>query len=78
MRYTAVNQTTMGAVKTDITTPGAPLPPDVKTQYLPRIKCLDCPGKLYTAGPGQTVENFEVHLKNKAHRQKVQEKRDAR
>ncbi|KAF7366705.1 hypothetical protein MSAN_00928600 [Mycena sanguinolenta] len=28
-----------------------------------RIKCLDCPGKLYTPGPGETLSNYEVHLK---------------
>ncbi|TFK53091.1 SNF5-domain-containing protein [Heliocybe sulcata] len=36
-----------------------------------RIKCLDCPGKLYTPGPGETLSNYEVHLKNRQHRQKV-------
>jgi len=36
-----------------------------------RIKCLDCPGKLYTPGPGETLQNYEVHLKNRLHRQKV-------
>ncbi|KAI0822438.1 hypothetical protein BC628DRAFT_1417718 [Trametes gibbosa] len=36
-----------------------------------RIKCIDCPGKHYTPGPGETLQNFEVHLKNRQHRQKV-------
>ncbi|KAJ3551105.1 hypothetical protein NM688_g4928 [Phlebia brevispora] len=36
-----------------------------------RVKCLDCPGKLYTPGPGETLTNYEVHLKNRQHRQKV-------
>lgn len=36
-----------------------------------RIKCLDCPGKLYTPGPGETLTNYEVHLKNRKHRQTV-------
>ncbi|CUA72931.1 SWI/SNF chromatin-remodeling complex subunit snf5 [Rhizoctonia solani] len=36
-----------------------------------RLKCLDCPGKLYTPGPDQTLTNFEVHLKNRAHRANV-------
>ncbi|TIB61421.1 hypothetical protein E3P78_02759 [Wallemia ichthyophaga] len=36
-----------------------------------RIKCLDCPGKMYTPGPGLNVENFEKHLKNRQHKQKV-------
>ena len=41
-------------------------------KYLPRIKCLDCPGKLYTPGPGESVENFEVHLKIRKHREEVE------
>jgi len=36
------------------------------------VKCLDCPGKLYTPGPEKGVNNFEVHLKNKMHREKVE------
>ncbi|RDB23387.1 SWI/SNF chromatin-remodeling complex subunit snf5 [Hypsizygus marmoreus] len=39
-----------------------------------RIKCLDCPGKLYTPGPGETLGNYEVHLKNRLHRQRVNER----
>jgi len=39
--------------------------------YLPRIRCHDCPGKLYTPGPEMTVGNFEVHLKNRQHRERV-------
>ncbi|CAK5263749.1 unnamed protein product [Mycena citricolor] len=39
-----------------------------------RIKCMDCPGKLYTPGPGETLSNFEVHLKNRLHRQRVAER----
>ncbi|KAG4304076.1 hypothetical protein PORY_002440 [Pneumocystis oryctolagi] len=33
-----------------------------------RIRCNDCPGKLYIPGPALTVENFEIHLKNRNHR----------
>ena len=47
-------------------------PKHAQYKYLPRIRCLDCPGKLYTPGPGTAVENFEVHLKNRAHREKVE------
>ncbi|TBU24698.1 hypothetical protein BD309DRAFT_863774 [Dichomitus squalens] len=36
-----------------------------------RIKCADCPGKHYTPGPGESLQNFEVHLKNRQHRSKV-------
>jgi SWI/SNF-related matrix-associated actin-dependent regulator of chromatin subfamily B protein 1 len=39
-----------------------------------RIKCQDCPGKLYTPGPGETLSNYEVHLKNRTHRQRVNER----
>ncbi|KAF8497579.1 hypothetical protein F5888DRAFT_1613301 [Russula emetica] len=34
-----------------------------------RVKCLDCPGKLYI--PGDSMSNFEVHLKNRNHRARV-------
>jgi SWI/SNF-related matrix-associated actin-dependent regulator of chromatin subfamily B protein 1 len=36
-----------------------------------RIKCFDCPGMLYKPGPDQTLANFEVHLKNRNHRNNV-------
>lgn len=36
-----------------------------------RLRCLDCPGKLYTPGPAETLSNFEVHLKNRSHRANV-------
>lgn len=55
-----------------------------------RIKCLDCPGKvkrpsplhfwflilsqLYTPGPGETLTNYEVHLRNRLHRQRVNDR----
>ncbi|KIK68324.1 hypothetical protein GYMLUDRAFT_35709 [Collybiopsis luxurians FD-317 M1] len=39
-----------------------------------RIKCLDCPGKLYKPGPGEALSNFEVHLKNRQHRQRVDDR----
>lgn len=39
--------------------------------YMPRIRCVDCPGKLYTPGPGETVDNFEIHLRNRLHRERV-------
>ncbi|KAH9474828.1 SWI/SNF chromatin-remodeling complex subunit SNF5 [Psilocybe cubensis] len=42
-----------------------------------RIKCLDCPGKLYTPGPGETLSNYEVHLKNRQHRQRVNDRLSA-
>ncbi|KAF8128853.1 hypothetical protein EV363DRAFT_1169893 [Boletus edulis] len=36
-----------------------------------RINCLDCPGKLYNLGPGNSLSNYEVHLKNRQHRLRV-------
>ncbi|KAH7882944.1 hypothetical protein F5I97DRAFT_1815281 [Phlebopus sp. FC_14] len=36
-----------------------------------RIRCLDCPGKLYNPGPGDTLSNYEVHLRNRQHRMRV-------
>lgn len=68
MRYSAVDK------ETEIPVPvpqGTEPPPNVKFMYLTRIRCHDCPGKLYTPGPDQTVANFEVHLKNRQHREKV-------
>ncbi|KAK8178374.1 hypothetical protein BC567DRAFT_225457 [Phyllosticta citribraziliensis] len=64
MRYSAVDKSS-GAQANNL--PPGPPPSHIKHMWLPRIRCLDCPGKLYTAGPGNTVENFVVHLKNRAH-----------
>jgi len=55
--------------------PDAPPTSEVTYQYLPRIKCNDCPGKLYAAGPAETCENFEVHLRNRAHKERVELRR---
>ncbi|KAK3375188.1 SNF5-like protein [Podospora didyma] len=71
MRHIAINTKTETPVQV---ARGAEVPPDVQFWYLPRIKCLDCPGKSYTIGPEKTVNNFEVHLKNKDHRKKVDER----
>ena len=72
MRYNIIDQSTGQTVKVDQLKSNAPLPDTYKAQYLPRIRCIDCPGKLYTAGPGLTVENFEVHLKNRLHKTNVE------
>lgn len=69
MRYTAVSTVTDLPISLQA---NGPTPPDSKFMYYPRIKCLDCPGKLYTPGPETGVNNFEVHLKNKMHREKVE------
>ena len=68
MRYTAVSTITDLPITLR---PNEPQPPEMKYMYYPRIKCLDCPGKLYTTGPETSVKNFEVHLKNRMHRIKV-------
>jgi SWI/SNF-related matrix-associated actin-dependent regulator of chromatin subfamily B member 1 len=70
MRYSAVDTTTDTPVQ--MPSANAPLPPNVRFYFLPRIRCLDCPGKLYTPGPEMTAQNFEVHLKHKAHKEKVE------
>ncbi|KAL4892293.1 putative SWI-SNF complex subunit [Aspergillus ambiguus] len=70
MRYTAVDTETMMPVANSSAQPGAKL----KYQYLPRIRCHDCPGKLYTPGPATTVDNFEVHLRNRQHKERVEER----
>ena len=68
MRYTAVSTFT----ETPITVRfNESLPPDTRFMYHPTIKCLDCPGKLYYPGPETTANNFEVHLMNEIHREKV-------
>ncbi|KAI0202171.1 hypothetical protein F4808DRAFT_422215 [Astrocystis sublimbata] len=69
MRYTAVDSTTDSVV---VMPPPGQAGSDIRFYFLPRIRCLDCPGKLYTPGPEMSASNFEVHLKNKAHREKVE------
>ncbi|GAA6035788.1 hypothetical protein NBRC10512_006089 [Rhodotorula toruloides] len=48
-----------------------PRPADPSVQDW-RIRCLDCPGKLYTLGPGETLDGFTVHFKNRNHRANVE------
>ena len=80
MRYTPVSRDTDLPVPNGSLKPNEPPPDSVKMMFYPRIKCLDCPGKLYTPGPEAGVTNFEVHLKNKVHRERVDErmKKDGR
>ncbi|KAF7716139.1 SWI/SNF chromatin-remodeling complex subunit snf5 [Penicillium ucsense] len=71
MRYSAVDTETLAPVSNPSNLqPGQ----KIKYQYLPRIRCHDCPGKLYTPGPGMTVDNFEVHLRNRQHKERVEER----
>lgn len=75
MRYCAINTDTNAFVSLPLPPPAsgdpAAIPPNIQFAWLPRIRCRDCPGKSYTAGPETTVQNFEVHLKNRAHRERV-------
>ncbi|KAI9675345.1 MAG: SWI/SNF chromatin-remodeling complex subunit [Caeruleum heppii] len=59
MRHALISASTGEPLPTATTThllnlqaQGQPLPPDVRYAWLPRIRCLDCPGKLYTPGGG--------------------------
>jgi SWI/SNF-related matrix-associated actin-dependent regulator of chromatin subfamily B protein 1 len=70
MRYTAVNAQGVPISNASPTPPGE----KVSYKYFPRIRCHDCPGKLYTPGPAMTVDNFEVHLKNRQHKERVEER----
>lgn len=80
MRYVVMNEAHVNpdtkkietkAVKLDNILAGTSLPPNHKAFFLPRIRCMDCPGKLYNAGPEQSVSNFELHLKNRVHMNNV-------
>ena len=63
MRYTAYD------AKTRVVVPQAHIAgKELHWEWTPRIRCHDCPGKLYTPGPENTVENFLMHLKNRGHR----------
>ncbi|KAJ7507205.1 hypothetical protein B0H11DRAFT_194745 [Mycena galericulata] len=39
-----------------------------------RMRCFDCPGKAYPPGPGETLSNFEIHLRNRMHRRRVNDR----
>jgi SWI/SNF-related matrix-associated actin-dependent regulator of chromatin subfamily B member 1 len=68
MRYTAVSPQTDEPITLQ---PGVSPPPGTKYCYYPRIRCIDCPGKLYTPDSTLGMTNFEVHLRNRHHREKV-------
>ncbi|KAF2772602.1 SNF5-domain-containing protein [Teratosphaeria nubilosa] len=74
MRPYALETTTEKPTRNHTLEPGAAAPPGIKMLWLPRIRCNDCPGKLYTALPGKVVEDFDVHLRNRTHRQAVQDR----
>lgn len=54
---------------------GSRAPEGSRVMFLPRIRCNDCPGKVYTTLPGSMVEDFEKHLKNRLHRERVTERK---
>jgi len=80
MRYMVMNEAHQNTetgqiesrqVKLELLPTTSPLPANHKAYFLPRIRCLDCPGRLYNAGPEHTVSNFELHLKNRGHMKNV-------
>ncbi|OCK73061.1 hypothetical protein K432DRAFT_313867 [Lepidopterella palustris CBS 459.81] len=72
--YRVIDQNTLQSVKLDSLSASAVLPPGYKAQYLPRIRCFDCQGRLYFAGPEHTVDNFQVHVENRLHRANLQKR----
>ena len=39
-----------------------------------KIRCFDCPEKGYSIGPANTLNNFAIHLKNKGHLERIEER----
>jgi len=39
-----------------------------------RMQCLDCPGKIFHTGPEESLDNYEVHLKNRSHLMRVSDR----
>lgn len=71
MRYTSVD------VRTEMPCEAPPagiISDGIKFMFLPLIRCYDCPGKLYMPGPETTVGNFESHLRNREHGERVDER----
>ncbi|KAF1951045.1 hypothetical protein CC80DRAFT_553709 [Byssothecium circinans] len=74
MPYSIIDQYTLQLMNIDIFADSLALPANYKAQYAPRIRCVDCPGKLYNAGPEHTVDNFEMHLNSRAHKANVEKR----
>jgi SWI/SNF-related matrix-associated actin-dependent regulator of chromatin subfamily B protein 1 len=72
MKWTLLDKTTGAVVRQD-RSDGVP-PENISYGWVPRIKCNDCPGKQYTAAPDNAADNFEVHLKNRLHQQRVDQR----
>ena len=60
MKHTAIDPTTNSIV------PATPENSSLPHKYVPRVRCGDCPGKIYVP------VGFESHLKNKRHREGVE------
>ena len=71
MRLTAVSDETGEPISLK---GGSAQPPNVSWYFYPRVRCNDCPGRLYTPDDNLGSSNFEVHLKNKGHKLKVNER----
>lgn len=52
--------------------PNEPLPLISEETFHSKIKCLDCPGRLHSPGLGMSIDNFQIHLKSRLHRENVQ------
>ena len=74
MRYTPVSKESGEPFNTR---QGTSIPPNAKWYYYPRIRCNDCAGRLYAPDATLGANNFEVHLKNPLHREKVEQRRRA-
>jgi SWI/SNF-related matrix-associated actin-dependent regulator of chromatin subfamily B protein 1 len=73
MKYSLVDGQTSAPIRPGQDAGGKP--ENIKHQFLPRIKCNDCPGRIYAAGPEHTAGNFEVHLRNRVHKERVEARR---
>ncbi|KEQ72069.1 SNF5-domain-containing protein [Aureobasidium namibiae CBS 147.97] len=84
MRFSAIDALTDKSVTIDHTSLPAGSPPpanftnpatgekqEVKWMWQPRIRCDDCPGRLYNAAREDTVGKFELHIKNRKHKAMV-------
>ncbi|RVD86112.1 uncharacterized protein DFL_004406 [Arthrobotrys flagrans] len=50
---------------------------DYRKPAEPRIRCADCPDMLYFPGPGETLGNFRVHLRNVGHLNRIESRKCA-
>ncbi|KAI6791092.1 SNF5-domain-containing protein [Hortaea werneckii] len=73
MKPYAIDQSSGKSVKLNLE-PGTGPPAGYRLAWLPRIRCNDCPGKLYTAVPGRVIEDFDVHLRNRKHLDEVRKR----